>query len=143
MRRNYNSPLLMIEEFAPNEYVSSCYQVKCLVGKKNYGGYGWDKWSGLEPYGKDCHNHTGECSIAQNNYFDFVNGTVSFIHENKNNGEELGGSYTDYIDNNKNNIVDAGDTIFWYTRSYWKNDERQWNHYGTVESVNPNHPNHS
>ena len=47
------------------------------------------------------------------------------------------------IDNNKNNVVDAGDTIFWYTRSYWKGDNRQWNHYGMVESVNPNHPNHS
>lgn len=134
--RTYTTPKMTSEQFAPNEYISACWQVACTVGNGNYGGYNWfnqwSHWDGQRPYGNNCHDHTGSCSQSENNVFTVSGNRVTFYFENSSDQGELRGGYTDYIDRNNNNTIDEGDTIFWYTVS--SNGDRRWNHYGTVES---------
>lgn len=142
MKRRWETPKAIVEEFEANEYVAVCWTVACKVGKGNYGGYNWSHWDGREPYGGNCHDHTGSCSQASNNQFNVdANGNVSFYAENSSDQGSLNGGYTSYIDNNRNGEVDNGDIIFWYTLS--GNGDRRWNHYGVVTNPTPDHPNRS
>lgn len=146
MLEKWETPRVTIQEFEPNEYVAACWTVACKVGKGNYGGYGnqdrWQHWGGGAPFGGNCHDHTGSCSIAKNNQFNVSeDGVVSFYAENSSDQGSLNGGYTDFIDKNGNNVIDHGDIIFWYTLS--GNSDRRWNHYGEVVNPTPNHPNRS
>ena len=146
MERKWETPRILVQEFEPNEYVAVCWTVACRVGNGNYGEYGqeqnWRNWNGQRPYGGNCHDHTGSCSIASNNQFNVSeSGQVSFYAENSSDQGSLNGGYTHYIDNNGNNTIDDGDIIFWYTLS--GNEDRRWNHYGIVTNPTPNHPNRS
>ena len=146
MKLEWKNPSIQVQEFEPNEYVAVCWSVACIVGNGNYGSYGnrdkWEHWNYGAPYGSQCNDHTGSCSIASNNQFNVdVNGNVSFYAENSSDQGSLNGGYTSYIDNNHNNTIDDGDTIFWYTLS--GNSDRRWNHYGRVTNPTPDHPNRS
>ena len=146
MERKWETPRVLVQEFEANEYVAACWTVACSVGNGNYGTYGyqdrWRNWNGQSPYGNNCDDHTGSCSIASNNQFNVSeSGQVSFYAENSSDQGSLNGGYTNYIDNNGNNTIDDGDIIFWYTLS--SNGDRRWNHYGTVTNPTPNHPNRS
>mgnify|MGYP002241509027 FL=1 len=126
------------EQFAPNEYISACWQVACRVGNGNYGGYGWiddwSHWDGQPPYGSAHDDHTGSCSQAENNVFTVSdNGNVTFDFENSSDQGELSGGYTDYIDVDGSGSISNGDIIFWYT-STEESGSRRWNHYGIVRS---------
>lgn len=148
MKKEYVAPIIVGEEFSANEYVAVCWGVACIVGKNgNYGGYGWEKWNGLEPLGRDCNDHSGSCSIASNNQFNVdTNGNVSFYAENNDQQGSLNGAYTSYIDNNSNSTIDGGDIIFWYTNGSADSNSpngRRWNHYGTVVNADSKHPNRS
>lgn len=146
MKKNWKMPKTVVQRFEPNEYVAACWTVACKVGYGNYGRYGdwdnWKYWNYQEPYGGACHDHTGSCSIAENNQFNVsANGTVSFYAENSSDQGSLNGGYTDYIDVNNSGKIDDGDIIFWYTLS--ENNDRRWNHYGIVVNPTPEHPNRS
>lgn len=146
MLEKWETPRVTIQEFEPNEYVAACWTVACTVGNGDYGRYGsrdwWRHWGYQEPYGSDCDNHTGSCSIEKNNQFNVSkDGVVSFYAENSSEQGSLNGGYTDFIDNNGDGVVNHGDIIFWYTLS--GNSDRRWNHYGTVVNPTPDHPNRS
>lgn len=146
MLEKWETPRVTIQEFEPNEYVAACWTVACKVGNGNYGDYGdqdgWQHWGGVEPFGGNCHDHTGSCSIAKNNQFNVSeDGVVSFYAENSSDQGSLKGGYTGYIDVNDTKKIDAGDIIFWYTLS--GNSDRRWNHYGTVYNPDSSHPNRS
>ena len=147
MKKEYVAPVIVGEEFSANEYVAACWTVACKVGNGNYGGYGeeqnWQHWDEVAPYGTrgDMHNHTGSCSIAVNNQFKVEGNNVSFYAENNDQQGSLNGGYTDYIDENKDGIINDGDIIFWYTLG--SNPDRRWNHYGVVTVANKSHPNRS
>lgn len=135
----YVTPMMTSEVFTPNEYIAVCWQVACKVGQGNYGEYGerqkWYYWNNQRPYGNNCNDHTGSCSDAVNNIFTVdTNGNVTFDFENSSDQGALRGGFTDYIDNNNNNVIDSGDTIFWYT-STDQGGNRRWNHYGIVEAT--------
>lgn len=146
MIKRWETPRIAVEKFEANEYVAACWSVGCIVGDGNYGRYGswdrWRQWNGDEPYGGDCHNHTGSCSHAVNNQFNVdADGRVSFYAENSSDQGSLNGGYTSYIDNDGNRQISDGDLIFWYTLS--GNKDRRWNHYGVVEGAPAAHPNRS
>lgn len=142
MKMTWEIPQIMVQEFEANEYVAACWTVACRVGSGNYGGYTASCWGNTEPYGDNCHDHTGSCSSAINNQFKVgANRKVSFYAENNDQQGTLNGGYTSYIDNNGNGIVDNDDIIFWYTLS--GSGDRRWNHYGTVTAADPSHPNRS
>lgn len=136
--RTYTTPKITSEQFVPNEYISACWQVACNIGNGNYGQYGyrdgWRYWNHQQPYGNNCHDHTGSCSQAENNVFTVSDdGNVTFNFENSSDQGELSGGYTDYIDEDESGSISNGDIIFWYT-STEQNGRRRWNHYGTVQS---------
>lgn len=147
MKKEWIEPQIMVQQFMANEYVATCWGVACCVGDGNYGGYGWERWGGVAPYGDQCHDHRGSCSSASNNQFNAdEKGNVSFYAENNAQQGTLSGGYTSYIDINESGKVDGGDIIFWYTlgsaddRNY---NGRRWNHYGTVVNADSSHPNRS
>lgn len=140
MKKTWVGPRIEVQQFVPDEYVASCWQVACKVGNGNYGGYDWRCWGG-QPSGDQADDHTGSCSSAGNNQFRVnEDGSVTFVSESSSDQGTLTGGYTSYIDNNKNGIVDAGDVIFWYTTG---SENRRWNHYGTVANISDDHPNRS
>lgn len=147
MKKMWAEPKIAVQEFVPNEYVAACWQVGCIVGYGNYGGYGWKNdwamWGGTPPQGGEAsHDHRGSCSIASNNQFNVdADGNVSFFAENSSDQGSLNGGYTGYSDNNGNNSIDNGDLIFWYTLD--ADGDRRWNHYGTVMNISADHPNRS
>lgn len=146
MKKMWSEPRIAVQEFVPNEYVAACWEVGCVVGSGNYGGYGssdnWRMWDGVEPWGGACHDHTGSCRIPDNNQFNVDEyGNVSFFAENSSDQGSLNGGYTGYVDRNNNGSIDNGDLIFWYTLS--GNRDRRWNHYGTVTNISSDHPNRS
>lgn len=146
MIKRWETPRIAVEKFEANEYVAACWSVGCIVGDGDYGRYGrgdrWRQWNGDEPYGGDCHNHTGSCSHAVNNQFNVdADGRVSFYAENSSDQGSLNGGYTSYIDRDNNGQISDGDLIFWYTLS--GNGDRRWNHYGEVEGAPAAHPNRS
>lgn len=146
MKKSWEEPKIMVQQFVPNEYVAICWGVACSVGGGDYGTYGLEYWDGVAPYGNLCHDHTGSCSISSNNQFNVdANNNVSFYAENNDEQGSLSGGYTSYIDNNGNNKVDGGDIIFWYTLGYDSRGKvnRRWNHYGTVVNADSKHPNRS
>ena len=143
MRKIYERPNVIIEEFMPNECVAACWKVACIVGNGNYGGYDKDKWGfwdGVAPIKKADDDHTGSCKDADNNFFS-VNSAgeviFDFEHSHEQNTNLFGGC-THLIDSG-DNVVGEGDIIFWYTAQ----PGRRWNHYGVVEPVDAGHPNHS
>lgn len=46
MKKRWETPKAMVEEFEANEYVAACWTVACNVGNGNYGDYGWSYWGG-------------------------------------------------------------------------------------------------
>ena len=50
-------------------------------------------------------------------------------------------SYYGYDDNDDSKTLSSGDTVYWCT--YNAKKDRRWNHYGTLELADANHPNHS
>ncbi|MGM9537396.1 MAG: hypothetical protein ACI3VN_03595 [Candidatus Onthomonas sp.] len=150
MKRVYERPLVTAEVFEANEYVAACWGVACSVGKGNYGGYSWSPyWGGTEPYGDQCHDHTGPCSHAENNQFS-VNAdsteVTNFWEINADQKSNLNGAVTYYIDEDGSENISDGDIIFWYTLGAKdKNNPngRRWNHYGTVVNADSKHPNRS
>lgn len=147
MKKEWKEPKIMVQQFMANEYVATCWGVECIVGNGNYGGYGWEPWNNVAPYGNQCHDHTGSCSIASNNQFNVDEaGNVSFYAENNAQQGTLRGGCTSYIDNNNSGKIDDGDTIFWYTlgsKDTGNPKGRRWNHYGTVVNADSSHPNRS
>lgn len=146
MKKMWAEPKIAVQEFVPNEYVAACWEVGCVVGNGNYGGYGdgdnWRMWDWVAPWGGACHDHTGSCRIPNNNQFNVDEyGNVSFFAENSSDQGSLNGGYTGYIDRNNSDSIDNGDLIFWYTLS--GNSDRRWNHYGTVTDISADHPNRS
>ncbi len=141
MKKMWKEPSIQVQKFVPNEYVATCWQVACAVGNGDYGGYNWSYWGNVRPSGDQSNDHTGSCSFAVNNQFSVnENGSVTFVSESSSDQGTLTGGYTSYIDNNDNDIVDAGDVIFWYTTG---SGNRRWNHYGTVVNISEDHPNRS
>lgn len=150
MKKRWETPQAVVQEFEPNEYVAVCWSVACAVGnanRTNYGGYAgtvhnrnWSYWNNLPPVGNQAWDHTGSCSNSANNQFRVDNGQVSFVSENSSDQGELAGRYTSYIENGSDGVVSDGDIIFWYTQNP---DGRRWNHYGTVVDADPSHPNRS
>ena len=151
MKKTWEHPVILVQQFEANEYVAACWSVACIVGWGNYGGYGseqnWAQWGGVAPFGNACDNHTGSCSASVNNQFAVDDaGNVSFYAENSNQQGSLNGGCTSFIDRDGNGYVSDGDLIFWYTNgSSDKNSPygRRWNHYGTVVAADKSHPNRS
>lgn len=143
MKRIYEKPVAYEEAFAANEYVAACYYLACKRGSNGMWGI-QDYWSSSEK-GHVTHsklNTPDTCADKTANRVITDDGGV-FQKVQEHNGEQgwINGGFDKWIDSNNNKKMDAGDMIYWYTVS--KNNDRRWNHYGTLELADKSHPNHS
>lgn len=125
--------------------VAACYFLACKRGSK-----GWDgnvaHWHYNAEYGSNVsHSPLGTadtCGDKTANRVITDNGGV-FEKVQEHNGEQgwINGTYCGYDDNDNSKTLSAGDTVYWSTFS--ENKNRRWNHYGTLEQADANHPNHS
>ena len=146
MKKMYEKPMAFEEAFMADEYVAACYFLACERGSKPDG---WTenlaKWKGYGEYGGTSHSPLGTahtCGDKTANRVITDNGGV-FEKVQEHNGQQgwISGTYYGYDDNDHNNKLSPGDTVYWCT--YSGNKDRRWNHYGTLEQADANHPNHS
>lgn len=122
---------------------SSMLFLACERGSNGWTGNA-DKWGGVREYGVSHSplwtSHT--CGDKTANRVITDNGGV-FEKVQEHNGQQgwISGTYCGYDDNDHNNKLSPGDTVYWCT--YSGNKNRRWNHYGTLEQADANHPNHS
>lgn len=146
MRETWTTPHVEVQEFVANEYVAACYYLACNVGPGPDNASNGDNWNEKE-YGGVNHaalGTSGTCADRTANRVITDDGGLlanSQVGEyNKEQGWITGGIDT-WLDTNNSGKVDAGDVIYWHTFS--DNNDRRWNHKGTLELADKNHPNHS
>ena len=146
MKKMYEKPMAFEETFVADEYVAACYFLACERGNKPKGWIGdLTKWNGFSEYGGTSHSPLGTahtCGDKTANRVITDNGGV-FENVQEHNGEQgwIDGEFCGYDNKDKNPKLSPGDTVYWCT--YSKNKDRRWNHYGTLEQADANHPNHS
>lgn len=127
LKKAWVTPEATLEEFTPNEYVSSCWGVKCDKASDSF----------LNPH------KTSYCGSLNNQaIYDYDNdGVADAMYEVARQKPLECTLYTDGKYNVEKNIseVKIGDTIYW-TNTY---AAITYQHYGTVVATNPEHPNRS
>lgn len=140
MKKRWETPKAMVEEFEANEYVAACWGVGCDVNWSN----SYELKQG--DYGNGVTHALDHCGNSSNQViFDYNDdGTADRMIETGTDG--LGNlSCTIFWDENYTqprdvSSVKVGDTIYWTTRA---DDGRTWNHMGTVFATAEGHPNRS
>lgn len=151
VKKSWVSPKATLEEFTPNEYVSTCYSLSCQVGKtKNYNpdGITFPTYSGKTEQKTHSSSGTGNCFDAASNYV--VTGSdgipTTILESNAKQGT-LTGVYVTYVDKTAPwGKCNAGDVVYWQTIGRDANgneDDRYWNHWATAQVADPLHPNRS
>lgn len=141
MKRRWETPKAIVEEFEANEYVAVCWGVACHIDKAN-------------EYERRIHNsaqdHRSEyCGTTGHQWLTDRNndGTPESMSEIGTDG--LGTLactiYTDGTYRRRGNIseVEVGDYIYWTTSAGSGGDRRIWHHQGLVTETTPGHPNRS
>lgn len=147
MKKMYEKPMAFEEAFVADEYVAACYYLACERGSHGWNGNN-DKWGGIpESRYKVSHSSIGTkgtCGDKTANRVITDNGDI-FKNVQEHNGQQgwINGEFCGY-DNNDNDHpeLSPGDTVYWSTFSN-ETPPRRWNHYGTLELADANHPNHS
>ena len=163
MKEMWETPRILVEEFAPNEYVSVCYSLSCQVGKngftptingKQYDVY-WTEEAALKTWDpgertektysgttQGDHNTTGTAGTCNDPASNFVTidaaGNYDFYEENNEQGTLLG-QITHIVDVNNDHIWGVGDIFAWVTY----NAENYWRHWAKAEASDASHPNRS
>ena len=145
MKKMYEKPMAFEEAFVADEYVAACYFLACKRGTD-----GWDgnvaHWDYHAEYGRNVsHSPLGTANTCGDKTANRVitdNGGV-FERVQEHNGQQgwISGTYYGYDDNDDSKTLSSGDTVYWCT--YNAKKDRRWNHYGTLELADANHPNHS
>lgn len=146
MKKKWEEPKILVQEFVANEYVAACYYLACERGS-NVKVPDVSNW-GKEEFGSNITHaplgtaHT--CADASANRVVTDDGNlIASANVGEYNGEQrwLNGTITKWVDNGTKGQVDVGDVVYWYTLS--SDEKRRWNHYGTVRATSSSHPNHS
>ena len=141
MKRKWEEPRILVQEFIPNEYVAVCWGVACSTGDAN-------------KYEASIHNsaqdHRAEyCGTKGHQWLRDRNedGTPESMLEIDTDG--LGRLectiYTDGTYGQRRDIstVKVDDYIYWTTSAGFGQDMRTWHHQGLVTETTPGHPNRS
>lgn len=147
MKKVYKKPMAYEEVFITENYCTvACYKIACNIHNHEIPKESWHKH---QDYFYDKSNHSGwngrGCLSADLNRI-LVNsdGTLKSVEEyserggGANNGNGWMAGEFDHADSN---VLKPGVTVYWST--YRADRNTGWNHYGTIQQVDPNHPNHS
>lgn len=136
-KKQYNKPMLISEEFVPNEYVAACFKLACEHAENESNSGGGCTHRNLGNWG-GCKNANSQ-SISVND-----GGYVSVV--------EVGNEYTDqetlpcvitHLNGESKSMIKAeeiktGDVISWYTQGTYRGDPFLCNHYATVNLTDKN-----
>ena len=132
-KKVYQKPLLMSEDFVPQEYVAACWTLACTQRKDG------DEVSKSDPYdiqsgGHYYMDHSGSCSSAANNVIANNNGVITVRENNSEQGwldctVVSPASWTDVTPNME---------VTWTTTNALGN--KTWTHKGTAGALMPGHP---
>lgn len=141
MKKRWETPKAMVEEFEANEYVAVCWGVACSTTAAN---------QYEASINNSAQDHRGEyCGTTGHQW----------LTDSDNNGipermSEIGTDglgtlactiYTDSTYRRRGDIskVEVGDYIYWTTSAGSGRDKRTWHHQGWVTETTPGHPNRS
>lgn len=140
MKKNYETPKVLVQEFEVDEYIAACWGVKCYTDdannwEKDHFNYNYpDLWHDPDSCGKSSH---------QVLYDDDNNGSPDRMMEvdTKGLGTLQCYLYTDdtYKTPKLYESVHSGETIYWITKA----GKKTWHHQGYVYDTVPGHPNRS
>ena len=162
MKEMWEKPRILVEEFAPNDYVAVCYQVACrnetgagtLPGNYTkedlWGAYGQDpNWFGnINVNGDRYHvgnEHEDACKDPTKNAIQ-VNGKEISIWEDSGWGGTLESEITRTVDYNNDKKIGAGDLFAWVTFKDFGSAFTKatiWLHWAIAGLSDENHPNRS
>ena len=144
MKRTYETPMACAEEFAPNEYVSACYNIKCNVNAANNVEKRWmlKPWQSNYAAGQ---THAADRCGAYGSYYVIDDNDDNVFDRMIEKSPDLGDLnctlYTDATNKRVGswNGIESGDYIYWTTTS----GKRTWHHQGSVAYQSTDHPNRS
>ena len=140
MKKTWEVPVILVQQFEANEYVAACWGVGCSVDEANQ----IERNLGIYQPGVLDHS-SDHCGLSGNQviYDDNNDGTADRMVEVGTDG--LGTLnctiYTDYSYSTPMDVssVSAGQSIYWTTSA----GNKTWHHVGTVFNTVPGHPNRS
>ena len=141
MKKVYVRPVVAVEDFRANEYISACWGVGCDTNTAN----NIESELGNRPAGGHQPQYCGQASHQ------FIvtggNNTPQYMQEEE---SPFGGVlyctlYTDdtYTVSLDITTVEPGDTIYWTTTGTMMGQTSTYHHVGTVQPSKPGYPNHS
>ena len=151
MKRRWETPKVMVEEFEANEYVAACYSVVCNVDAANevekkciIEERPWWAGGNLSNYDAGQTHSATACGAPGNYYVVDNNGDNKFdsmVEISSDLGRLNCAIYTgaDYGTAANWSSISSGQTIYWTTTS----GDRTWHHQGVVGTVDATHPNRS
>lgn len=140
MKKTWEVPVILVQQFEANEYVAACWGVGCNTAEANR----IEKNLGIYQPGVLDHS-SDHCGLSGNQviYDDNNDGTADRMVEVGTDG--LGTlNCTIYTDSSYSapmdiSSVSTGQTIYWTTSA----GNKTWHHVGTVFNTVPGHPNRS
>ena len=140
MKKTWEVPVILVQQFEANEYVAACWGVGCNTADANR----IEKNLGIYQPGVLDHS-SDHCGLSGNQviYDDNNDGTADRMVEVGTDG--LGTlNCTIYTDSSYSapmdiSSVSTGQTIYWTTSA----GNKTWHHVGTVFNTVPGHPNRS
>ena len=140
MKKTWEVPVILVQQFEANEYVAACWGVGCSVDEANQ----IERNLGIYQPGVLDHS-SDHCGLSGNQviYDDNNDGTADRMVEVGTDG--LGTlNCTIYTDSSYSTPMDvssvsAGQSIYWTTSA----GNKTWHHVGTVFDTVPGHPNRS
>lgn len=137
MKNTWGSPRIVVEQFAPNEYVAACFQLACSVWSDNNG---HDSDPTYDRGGENNTHAQNACGNAANQYITDNNGMITV----KEYSSDLG-----WLDCNitypTSGTIAVGTYVTWETYTYDSNGRvsRTWHHHGVASASDSSHPNRS
>ena len=136
MKNTWGSPRIVVEQFAPNEYVAACFQLACNVWQPG----GSDEIPTYDGHGANrVENNThsaNACGSAANQYITDNNGTITVREYSSDQG---------WLDceilSPTSGTISVGDYVSWNT--YSGDGKRTWHHHGVASAADSSHPNRS
>lgn len=148
MKRKYESPMAYEDVFAADNYCTvACYKIACNIHKHELPATSWYKHSKNYKYRKQDHsgwNGKGCLTADLNRILVNSDGTLKSVEEYSEHGGGANGGngwMAGEFDHANSQYLKPGVTVYWST--YRADSNTGWNHYGTIQEADKNHPNHS
>lgn len=138
MKKNYETPKVLVQEFEVDEYIAACLYIGCDWNEANAWEAAHKSPSDITHSGTECGTPSHQVLIDSNN-----DGYIDAMYENSTQQGRLDCTLfktDDYDEVADFNSIKVGATVYWRT---YAADGRYWSHQGTADAQDPAHPNRS